>query len=346
MKKTDWYDRFFSQRKILVTGGTGSIGSELVKSLLHHGVTRVVVLSKDDSKQYMMKHRLISKENISFILGDVREYETLKEATRGMDLVFHTAALKQIGICEDNPKEAILTNTMGTVNIIRACLENRVQKLINISTDKAVHPTSIMGATKFLSEKLIQEASRRPDVQTRFCSIRFGNVLNSRGSVIPLWLEQYRSGQPLQVTDLAMTRFAMTIPQAVELIKESAFLCQGGETFIFKMKSVRLGDLVQAMKAVLSDCNMNGAQFVLTGPRPGEKSFEQLLFADEAKRLFENEQLYVVLPHQSSSTPQARFKRARHNEYRSDLAQKWSVPELVALLRPVIKQSLGDETNG
>ncbi|MDO9535547.1 MAG: SDR family NAD(P)-dependent oxidoreductase [Bacillota bacterium] len=338
--------RFFKNLRILVTGGTGTIGAELVNRLLQYEIDRLLVLSKDDSKQYLMKQKYGLKKNLSFVLGDVREYQTLKEATRGMDLVIHTAALKQIPICEENPQEAVKTNIMGTYNLIRASMENGVQKVINISTDKAVFPTNTMGATKFLSEKLIQNFARQDDKRTSLCSVRFGNVLNSRGSVIPLWLEQFRHNQPLFLTDKQMTRFIMTISQAAELIMKSCILCQGGETFIFKMKSVVLGDLATAMKTILSELSNKEAKIVITGPRPGEKKFEELLFEDEANRLFENEQLYVVLPQLSSTSSRAGFKRARPTEYRSDLSPKMNVPEIISLLRPLIREYLGDETNG
>lgn len=336
--------QFFKHLKILVTGGTGSIGTELVNRLLQYEIDRVVVLSKDDSKQYMMKQKYGMEKNLFFVLGDIREYQTLKEITRGMDLVIHAAALKQIPICEENPRETVITNVVGTYNLIQASMENGVQKVINISTDKAVYPTNTMGATKFLSEKLIQNSASQNDRKTSLCTVRFGNVINSRGSVIPLWLEQFRQGKPLYLTDEQMTRFVMTISHAVDLIIKSCLLSQGGETFIFKMKSVILGDLATAMKTILSELSNKEVEIVITGPRPGEKKFEQLLFEEEAKRLFENEHLFMVLP-QLDSTSRNNFKRAGPIEYRSDLSKKMSIQEIITLLRPVIKEFLGDETN-
>lgn len=328
---------FFCHKKIIVTGGTGSIGEQLVSRLLLLGAAKVVVFSRSDTAQYLMQQKYPSAKNLIFKVGDVREYGAIKEASRDMDLFFHTAALKQVTVCEENPLEAVRTNVLGSANVIRACTENNVPIAINISTDKAVQPRGVMGTTKFLAEKLFQNAACRPGSGTRFCSVRFGNVLGSRGSVIPLWMDQFHSGKPLPVTDYAMTRFIMTIAEAVDLILKAAICCRGGEVFVPKIKSVLLKDLVDSFRANLPEKRRTGTSLAITGTRPGEKLFEQLLSESELERVVKDDGMYVVLP-EHGNLPLVPFAPARIDSYRSDQGDTMTRDEISELLRPIVKQ--------
>ncbi|MBD3858551.1 polysaccharide biosynthesis protein [Bacillus sp. 28A-2] len=288
---------FFRDKTILVTGGTGSIGRQIVKKLTACSPKRIIVFSKDDSKQYMMKSEYVEHPEVVFALGDVRDASRVRQLVKGVDMIFHAAALKQVPTCEDNPFEAVQTNIIGGQHIIEAAIEHEVSHVVNISTDKAVSPTNAMGATKLISEKLFFQANESiPNQKTRFCSVRFGNVLGSRGSVIPIMLQQLLNGKPLTVTDPDMTRFFMSIEEAVSLTLEAAIMMKGGETFILKMESLQLADLLKAFQEYASQINVASPDILVVGKRPGEKLHEELTFPHEADALFEHEQFYAILP--------------------------------------------------
>ncbi|MFS0656715.1 SDR family NAD(P)-dependent oxidoreductase [Bacillus sp. 179-C3.3 HS] len=288
---------FFRDKTILVTGGTGSIGRQIVKTLTTCSPKKIIVFSKDDSKQYMMKNEYATHPEVVFALGDVRDANRVRQLVKGVDIIFHAAALKQVPTCEDNPFEAVQTNIIGGQHIIEAALEHEVRHVVNISTDKAVAPTNAMGATKLISEKLFFQANESISNQhTSFCSVRFGNVLGSRGSVIPIMLQQLLNEKPLTVTDTAMTRFFMSIEEAVSLTLEAAIMMQGGETFILKMESLQLADLLTAFQEYAAQINVKAPEILVIGKRPGEKLHEELTFPFEAEHLFEYEQFYAILP--------------------------------------------------
>ncbi|WP_342499082.1 SDR family NAD(P)-dependent oxidoreductase [Bacillus sp. FSL W7-1034] len=289
---------FFRDKIILVTGGTGSIGRQIVKKLTACSPKKVIVFSKDDSKQYMMKNEYAAHPEVVFALGDVRDASRVRQLAKGVDIIFHAAALKQVPTCEDNPFEAVQTNIIGGQHVIEAALEHEVSHVVNISTDKAVSPTNAMGATKLISEKLFFQANESISNQkTRFCSVRFGNVLGSRGSVIPIMLQQLLNEQPLTVTDPKMTRFFMSIEEAVSLTLEAAIMMKGGETFILKMESLQLADLLKAFHEYAGrQINVPSPDILVVGKRPGEKLHEELTFPHEADALFEHEQFYAILP--------------------------------------------------
>jgi len=289
---------FYTGKHILVTGGTGSIGSEIVRQLLAMAPAVVRVLSRDETRQYEMQHEMHHPKNVRWLIGDVRSRERLKRAMEGIDVVFHAAALKHVPSCEYNPFEAVQTNVYGTQNLIEAALDARVQQVIAISTDKAVNPINVMGATKLLAEKLIVTANNWiRDV--RFCCVRFGNVLGTRGSIVPTFTRMIAAGGPVTITDPKMTRFMMTISDAIELCLSAAERCEGGEVFTLKMPSLLIDDLVDVLVEELSPRYGHDPDAItrqLIGARPGEKKDEELLSEDEAKRVEQTERMLVVKP--------------------------------------------------
>ncbi|MBM7552587.1 SDR family NAD(P)-dependent oxidoreductase [Thalassobacillus pellis] len=323
---------YFQNKNILVTGGTGSIGQQIVASLLAYNPRKIVVFSKDDSKQYLMKQAYKQHDNIFYLLGDVRDYDSVEYATRGMDLVFHVAALKQVPVCEENPLEAVKTNIMGSENVIRACIHHQVKKVVNVSTDKAVNPTNTMGATKLLSEKMFKNANRKlNNHNTLFCSVRFGNVLNSRGSVIPLFMEQARHGKDLTVTDPSMSRFIMTIADAAQLTLKSSYYSKGGEIFIFKMKGINILQLAEAVQKYIHQKGSTKPKIEQIGKRPGEKIYEELIYTHELEHIMDDEELYVILPEHHNTYHH--FKQAMAPSIRSDQVSMLGEKEIIDILK-------------
>jgi len=235
-------------RTVLVTGGTGSIGSEIVASLFPYQPRSVRVLSRDDTKQFELGERFRGESSLRLLIGDVRDRSRIRRALAGCDLVFHAAALKHVAACEFNPFEATETNVRGTQNVVEAAIDAGVDRLLTISTDKAVDPTNVMGATKLLSERLMAAAQAyRGPAQTRFAAVRFGNVIGSRGSLIPLVQQQVARGGPVTITDPEMTRYLMPIREAIRLCFVAMAHMQGGEVFILKMPRVRVGNLIEIL---------------------------------------------------------------------------------------------------
>ena len=308
----------FRGKNILVSGGSGSIGSEIVKKLLQYEPKVVRVLSNDENCLFNLEQELQGYSNLRFLAGDVRDKERLQHAVEDIDFVFHAAALKHVPLCEYNPFEAVKTNVLGTQNVIETAMEEEVEKLITISTDKAVNPVNVMGATKLLAERLTISANYYKGLrETAFSCVRFGNVLDSRGSVVPLFQTQVEKGGPVTLTEPNMTRFIMSIPKAVELVLKAAEIAQGGEIFIFKMPALRIGDLAKAMIEELAPqygYNPESIKVEITGKRVGEKMYEELLTADEDMNASETEDMFII-------TPAARNQESKGisaKEYRSD----------------------------
>lgn len=328
---------FYTNKKILVTGGTGSIGENLVSSLLLYNPKEIVVFSKDDSRQYLMKRNYLKHDNIHYFLGDIRDEDSLEYITRGINIVFHTAAIKQVPICEDNPFEAVKTNVIGSENVIITSIKNKVQKVINISTDKAVNPKNTLGITKLLAEKLFYNANYlKNNKYTTFASVRFGNVIGSRGSVIPLILNQIKSGNEITITDPKMTRFFMTIPEATNLSLKAAYYSQGGETFIFKMKALELNNLIEAIKIYSKQKGLNVGTVNKIGVRQGEKMYEELISIEEADNLVEDNELYVIKP--TDISDYYHFKPAAIVPYNSDYVEKLELKEIIRLIKQVDRE--------
>jgi UDP-N-acetylglucosamine 4,6-dehydratase (inverting) len=281
----DW-----SNKSILVTGGTGSFGKQFVSYLLqHYEPRRVIVFSRDELKQHDMR-QMFNSEPMRYFIGDVRDKERLQRAFEDVDVVIHAAALKQVPACEYNPIEAIMTNIMGARNVIDAALNAGVGRVLALSTDKAVNPINLYGATKLCAEKLFVHANAyRGSSGTIFSCVRYGNVIGSRGSVIPLFRQQRQTGK-ITITHPEMTRFWITLEQGVQLVVSSTERMKGGEVFIPKIPSMNIMDLAKAIAPE--------AEISYTGIRPGEKLHEALISVDEARHTRDAGDRYVVMPSQ------------------------------------------------
>ena len=273
---------------ILVTGGTGSFGRKFTETVLgRFPPRRLIVFSRDELKQSEM-HRQFPQPNIRYFIGDVRDLDRLRRAMQGVDIVVHAAAMKQVPACEYNPFEAVKTNVVGAANVIEAAIDAAVKKVLAISTDKAVNPVNLYGATKLCAEKLfVQGNSYAGGSGTRFSCARYGNVVGSRGSVIPLFVEQRRTGV-ITVTDGRMTRFWITLEQGVDFVIQCLGAMEGGEIFVPKIPSMRVLELA---KAVAPECEIR-----YTGIRPGEKVHEVLVSEDESHDVLEHESFYMIPP--------------------------------------------------
>ena len=283
-----------------MTGGSGTVGSRLVEHLLARGPEVVRILGRDETKQFYQQIAHRGRADVRLLIGDVRDRDRLMRAFEGIDTVFHCAALKHVESGEYNPFEATQTNVVGTQNVIDACLATGVQTMILTSSDKAANPTSVMGASKLLAEKLVSAATNyRGTHPTVFASVRFGNVLGSRGSALELFAQQVAGGGPVTVTDPAMTRFVMTTDRAVELAIRAAEIARGGEVFVFKMPAARLADLVTATIEVVAPQHGLDPRRIETRSieaRPGEKPYEELMTEDESKRARDIGEMFAVLP--------------------------------------------------
>jgi UDP-glucose 4-epimerase len=262
---------------LLITGGTGTFGNAVLNKFLNTDIEEIRIFSRDEKKQYDMRTTLMN-EKVKFYIGDVRNYESIESALYGVDYVFHAAALKQVPSCEFYPMEAVRTNILGTENVLNAAIKNHVKKMIVLSTDKAVYPINAMGISKAMLEKLmVAKARTLSDNGTILCGTRYGNVMASRGSVIPLFVEQIMQGQPLTVTDPHMTRFLMSIEDAVDLVLYAYEHGQQGDIFVQKAPAATIGDLAIAVKELFQANN----EIKIIGTRHGEKLYETLLTREE-----------------------------------------------------------------
>ena len=282
---------------ILVTGGTGSIGSEIVKKLIKLETEAVRVLDNNETALFELEQELNS-EKIRTFIGDIRDKERLLMALENVDYVFHAGALKHVSLCEHNPFDAVKTNVLGTQNVLNAALDMNVKKFIMISTDKAVNPINVMGATKLLAERLTISANYyRGDKDTVFSCVRFGNVLDSRGSVVTIFKRQIKNGGPITVTDPEMTRFVMGIPEAVDLILKSGEMAQGNEIFILKMPALNIVDLAEVMVEELAPVygyQKDDIKIECIGKRHGEKMHEELMTVEELPYAVDNGEIFIL----------------------------------------------------
>lgn len=294
---------FYRGRRILVTGGTGSIGSQIVEQLLEAGPRTLRVLSRDETRQLELSERLArrgaARSSLRFLIGDVRDERRLARAMENIDIVFHAAAMKHVHACEYNPFEAIQTNVIGTQNVITAALDRRVKRVVTISTDKATSPENTMGATKLLSERLVVAAQQSAPGLT-LCSVRFGNVIGSRGSLAPRILDQIEREGSACLTHPDMTRFMMTIQNAVSLVLEAGRRARGGEIFILRMPSLKIRQMIEVIvKEQAERLGRPPEEFPIqvVGMQPGEKLHEALITEEESKRTrIEPGGLFVVEP--------------------------------------------------
>jgi UDP-N-acetylglucosamine 4,6-dehydratase len=282
-----------SGKTILVTGGTGSFGTRFIQRVLaEHDPQAIRVFSRDELKQYELQRGIGDDPRLRMLIGDVRDLPRLVRATRGVDVIIHAAAMKQVPACEYNPSEAVLTNVVGSENIVSAAIENDVPLTIALSTDKAVNPVNLYGATKLCQEKLIVQGNAyAADSVARFACVRYGNVVGSRGSVVPLFKAQAAEGV-VTITDEAMTRYWITLDQAVDFVLSSLDRMGGGEVFVPRIPSMRITDLADAL--------VPGAQRRVVGVRPGEKLHETLLTEDEARHAVQTEWGFVITPEYAS----------------------------------------------
>lgn len=290
----------FKDKNILIIGGTGTIGQAMVKKILDYNPKVIRIFSRDEYKQFVMKDEFRDYKNIRFLLGDVRDKERLDRAICDIDIVFHLAALKHVPSCEYDPFEAVKTNVIGTENVIQCAIKNKVERVIYTSSDKAVSPTNTMGATKLLAERLISSADYSKGGKTPiFAAVRFGNVIGSRGSVIPLWKKQILENREITVTDLDMTRFMMTIDQAVDLTLKACEIAEGGEIFVLKMPVIKIGDLAHVViESISSQFGIDKDEIKVKeiGLRSGEKMYEELMTEDEATFSIEYEHMFAIQP--------------------------------------------------
>lgn len=332
-----------SAHRFLITGGTGSFGRTMADRLLAAGAAEVRVLSRDEAKQEAMRQRL-RDDRVRYYVGDVRDLDTVLKASRGIDYVFHAAALKQVPSCEFFPLEAVRTNVLGSANAVEACERNGVTSLVLLSTDKAVYPVNAMGMSKALMEKVAQAHARdNAGAETVVSCVRYGNVMCSRGSVIPLFVEQIKGGRPVTITDPAMTRFLMSLAESVELVEHAFTRAQPGDVFVRKASACTVGDLAAAL------CNLfNVAPKIdIVGIRHGEKMHETLANREE---LAHAEDLgdFFRIPVDSRDFNYALYfdegdRRQSTVDFTSANAPRLDVPQIMSLLRtlPEIQAELG-----
>ena len=325
---------YFKNKSILITGGTGSFGKTFLSKLIKSEIKKVIIFSRDEKKQEELRNEL-ADQRVKFIIGDVRDKESINEATINVDFIFHAAALKQVPSCEFQPTEAYKTNIIGTENTINAAIRNNVKKLILLSTDKAVYPINAMGMTKAIGEKILQAKSRIiKGNKTILCVTRYGNVMGSRGSVIPKFINLAKKNKPLPVTDLRMSRFMMSLNESVDLVLHALMYGRNGETFVQKSPACKMYDLAKAIHIFLN----KKEKIDIIGSRHGEKlnetliSFEEMIMVEETKKHFIikkdqrglNYNLYEALGNK---------KRIKSKDYNSDNTRQLKISEIVNLLK-------------
>jgi UDP-N-acetylglucosamine 4,6-dehydratase len=280
----------FDNKTLLITGGTGSFGNAVLRRFLNTGISEIRIFSRDEKKQDDMR-QFYQNPKIKYYIGDVRSRQSIDNAMKGVDYVFHAAALKQVPSCEFFPTEAVRTNVLGCENVLDAALQNHIKKVIVLSTDKAVYPINAMGMSKALSEKVMVAKSRQLNVTDPvFCGTRYGNVMASRGSVIPLFVNQIRNNQPITITDPGMTRFMMTLEEAVELVLYAFEHGANGDIFVQKSPAATIADLAQALKEMYNSVS----EIKIIGTRHGEKHYETLVNREEMSKAEDTGNYYRI----------------------------------------------------
>jgi len=323
----------WKDQTILVTGGTGSFGKKFIQIMLEeYNPAKLIVYSRDELKQHEMRVAGFDHPNLRYFIGDVRDLPRLRRAMQGVDIVVHAAALKQVPACEYNPMEAVKTNILGTSNVVDAAIDAKVKKVLALSTDKAVTPVNLYGATKLTAEKLVTASNAYAgDMQTRLSCVRYGNVVGSRGSVVPIFIRQRENGNKLTITDERMTRFWLSLDQGVQFVISNIERMHGGEVFVPKIPSMKIIDLARMIAP--------NAEIEVVGIRPGEKLHEMMISRDESRSTIELEDRFVVQPvgmlwfrhdwsEDGTPVPDG-FK------YTSDNNQEWlTVEQIIALVAP------------
>ncbi len=326
----------FIGKNILITGGTGSIGIGLIKELIKHKPRAIRIFTNDENSIFETRRIIGNNPIFTFMMGDVRDLERLKLAIRNVDIVFHAAAMKHVDICEQNPFDAVKTNVIGTSNILEAALLEDVSKFILISTDKATNPTSTLGASKLLAERLTAKASSyRGRGKTTFATVRFGNVIGSRGSVFQIFLEQIRKGLPITVTDKRMTRFIMSISEAASLILKITHIAKDGEIFILKMPSVRITDLAKGVLWIYNSgyktSKTKGSPIRISTAREGERFHEYLISPSELPFCHDLGNMYKISREISK-------KKISMEQFSSDTALKISQHKLHKIINELLDE--------
>lgn len=284
-------ENFLKNKTILITGGTGFLGKALIKEILKYNPKSIRVFSRDEFKHHQLQEMFNNNEKIRNLIGDVRDYSRLKKAVSGADIVIHAAALKRIDMIEYNVEEAVKTNIFGSLNVIQACLENNIEKVIFISTDKACSPINTYGACKFVSERIFSESNyNKGKARTIFTVVRYGNVLESTGSVIPFFVNKIKNNEVIPLTDEKMTRFIINSKQAVDLIFKAIKYGVGGEVFIPKIPSMKIIDLIEVLNEKFNTQNKTKVM----GIRPGEKIHELMINDSEIPRTYQFKDFYVI----------------------------------------------------
>ena len=324
----------------MVTGGTGSFGSTMVKNLLKKKeIKEIRIFSRDENKQE--KQRLEHKsKKLKFFIGDVRDLNSIKKATEGVDYLFHAAALKQVPSCEFYPMEAVQTNIIGTTNVIEACKYNRINKAVFLSTDKAVYPVNAMGMTKALMEKVILSYSK--DKNVNFCITRYGNVMGSRGSVIPLFIDQIKNNQNITITNFKMSRFLMSLTDTVDLVYEALENGKSGEIFVQKSPATNIENLARALLKIFKKNN----KLKNIGVRLGERLYEILISREEMMRTVIKKNFYIIKPDKLSQNYDNYFIKGKKNfakisEYNSLNTKQLDLTQTISLL----KKQINNEEN-
>lgn len=337
----------FKNKKILITGGTGSFGNAVLRRFLNSDIGEIRIFSRDEKKQDDMRHRL-QNDKVKFQIGDVRDYDSINTSMRGVDYVFNAAALKQVPSCEFYPLEAVRTNVLGTENTLNAAIENRVKNVVVLSTDKAVYPINAMGMSKALMEKVAVAKARsldKHDVPT-ICVTRYGNVMASRGSVIPLFTSQIKEGKPLTVTDPDMTRFMMSLDDAVDLVLFAYQNGDGGDTFVQKAPAATIATLAEALKTIFN----SESEVRVIGTRHGEKKHETLLNREELVHAVDLGDYYRVPSDTRDLNYEKYFEKGENqvsmeDDYTSGNTRRLNKGEMIEMLMKLdyIKQALAEE---
>jgi UDP-glucose 4-epimerase len=324
----------FRAKKLLITGGTGSFGNAVLKRFLHTDIAEIRIFSRDEKKQDDMRKRYANSK-LKFYIGDVRDYQSILNASRGVDYIFHAAALKQVPSCEFHPMEAVKTNILGTENLLEAAIQNGVRRVVCLSTDKAVYPINAMGISKAMMEKVMVAKSRGlDDYSTVICGTRYGNVMASRGSVIPLFIEQIREGQSLSITDPNMTRFMMTLSDAVDLVLYAFEHGNNGDLFVQKAPAATVQTLAEALRRLLGKSDH---PIEVIGTRHGEKLYEALLSREEMACAEDRGGYYRIPPdlrdlNYSKFVEQGEERISRAEDYNSHNTERLDVEGMQRLL--------------
>jgi FlaA1/EpsC-like NDP-sugar epimerase len=324
-------------KRVFITGVCGTVGKELLRQIVEFGPEEVIGIDNNETELFFLNDRYAGQP-VKLYLGDLRDASVLRRHMEDVDIVLHTAALKHVVLCEQAPRDAVQTNIIGTQNVVDAALSNKVGRVLFTSSDKAVNPTSVMGTSKLMGERLITAAhALRRRGGPIFASTRFGNVLGSRGSVLPLFHRQIADGGPVTLTDPAMTRFIMTLEEAVRLLMDSVFLARGGEVFVTKMPVARIVDIAQVMVeelAPIHDFDPKDVEIVTIGSKSGEKLYEELINEEEVRRTVELKRYFSVTP---------AFKAVYHNieyDYEGLVSSEVAFPYNSANAQPLTREQL------